>query len=258
MHHTRHPIVLLALALAMLTFALGCGSEPQDEGSPYAGLWHRWQAGSDTWLVVKERGDGLVLLWERSFQQPVEQPATLQADGRLTASAVSGDFERGTESVPRYTGVVRDGVLKLTTTTTMTGVDAPISVTLSFTRGFRSRHDAFRRELDRHLKQTAADQQQHDEISAALSAIGMAVREWAQAHGGEAPPADEVRPHGAVGRLLTANGEQWPSVDGVLLLPGERPGRFRYRPRANGYKMTYIGTDGTAGSGLAEDWGPAQ
>lgn len=244
---TGTTVVLLLLA-AFAVSACGAGDTSAPTAADYGGSWVRTLSagfGSE-WLVATAHGDTVTLRWESGSSSPVEQAATIADDGTLAAAAVSAPLGALEDDRPDYTGrLLPDGSLELTTTTHVSGVDAAVPVTLRFARGSEEAHAAFVATTSANLEQQAID----DDFQQALHTIGHGIQLWADGHGGKMPPPSEVRPGGAVEKELAAEGTPWPNLaSGQPLVPGTDRGEYVYRPRAQGYRLSYTSPTGEQGS----------
>lgn len=241
----RAAVSAACLAALALPFA-ACGSDeapapgPADAG--FAGYWRRTEPPRDAWLLIEPAGDGYtvtaetvdLLVWSMS---PSPSPRTAVAtveDGTLVVPA-SGSY---TDTTLTCT-LTDSGHLRATTTVTVQGVsgeDVKTEVAVDFTRATAAGHDRFLASAARLRAQDDADRRDQEQ----LATLADAVLEWAQEHGGEAPPVDEVSREGAVGRMMAADLLTWPaSLDGTPWSPGRGVGQYVYVPAAQRFRITY-------------------
>jgi hypothetical protein len=253
----RVAAVLLAAALFSVAVSACRGGTAATSATSaeadYAGLWVNPEVNNEIWLHATAEGDKVTLRWEREWSQPVTQQATVQADGSLKAAAVAPDAAGSSDGEVAYTGrLTDDGGLDMATTTHVTGVDAPIPVTLHFVRGSQAKYTVFAARMNRNLEA----QRVSDAWGQALNTIVDGIRAWQDEHGHDkAPPANAVRPGGAVDKALEADGKAWPRLsDGTLLLPGRDRGEYVYRPLPHGYRLGGLAPDRQGPTVFGQDW----
>lgn len=233
--------VALMLSLAALAFAglfvltaAACGGS-SDDATSYEGIWVNRQPNNEVWLTIEAHADGYRLTWERPWDPPQTQNATVEDDGALSVVAV--EPSPGAETIPLGFETLRltdDGRLEASATTSVSGVESPVGVTMVLEPGEEDAYAAFRAKVDENL----AEQSLEDAFSADLDTLAGAVQTWAHEHGDVAPPADEVRPGGEIEAVLAAHGETWPTIgDGSPLMPGKGRGEYSYVPRKNGFTL---------------------
>lgn len=248
----RAVALLVVAALACLAM-VACGAgKAATTAADYTGLWVNPEFNNEIWLHVTADGHKVTLRWEREWDEPVVQRATLRDDGTLDAPAVSPAPGQMGGGGPAYTGLLTPGGgLDMSTTTHVTGVNAAIPVTLHFRRGSQAHYAPFARRMNANLRAQAIS----DDYGAALETIGSAITRWAADHGGQAPPAKAVRPDGGVGRQMQAAGTSWPRLsDGRLLLPGRGRGEYVYHPLAHGYRIGGLEPDGQGPQTTSGTW----
>jgi len=244
---TRLRVIVVVAGLVVCTPAIliltGCGTAgTTSDATRFAGLWKVAEENAGPqWIHATTDGSVVTLRWDRQWQAPVVQRGVVNTDGTLHAPAVQ-HFTLESDPVSAFTGKVSpQGDLELSTTTTVTGVNGEVPVTLTFVKGSPTAFAAYARRRDRALAQQRAEQ----EFDAKVQTIAGGIEMWAEQNGKKAPPAGEVAPGGGVGKVLTAAGKQWPKLaDGRLLLQGTGPGTFTYRPRPHGYKLSARSPDG--------------
>lgn len=253
-HLMRIATIIAALALAT-TAVSACGSGAAATSDPaaadYSGLWVNLESNNEIWLHATANGDAVTLRWEREWDTPVTQQATVQNDGTLKAAAVASDFE--SNGAHAFTGrLTSSGGLDMATTTRVTGVDAAIPVTIHFVRGSQAKYAVFAARMNKNLK----EQRISDAFSQALATIGKGIGAWQDARGRiKAPPVGAVRPGGAVDKALQANGKTWPRLsDGRLLKPGTGLGEYVYRPLRHGYRISGRAEDGQGPMTTSTTW----
>ena len=249
--------MLLAAALVSVAVSACAGGEPATSAAAaaagYAGLWVNPEFNNEIWLHATTAGDKVTLRWEREWSQPVTQQATVEGDGTLKAAAVSPDFESGSDGELAYRGrLTSSGGLDMMTTTHVTGVDAPIPVTLHFVRGSQAKYTVFAARMNRNLEQQRVDAA----WGQALNTIVAGISAWRDENGHDkAPPVNAVRPGGAVDKALEAAGKSWPRLsDGSLVTPGRGRGHYVYRPLPRGYRISGLHPDGQGPLVLSETW----
>ena len=254
----RIAIIIAALALAT-TAVSACGSGPATtsgaKAADFAGLWVNPEFNNEIWLHATASGDAVALRWEREWDPPVMQQATVQNDGTLKAPGVPvpADPAANGGGEAAYTGrLTADGGLDMATTTHVTGVDAAIPVTIHFVRGSQAKYAVFAARMNKNLK----EQRIGDAFSQALATIGKGIGAWQDARGLiKAPPVSAVRPGGAVDKALQANGKTWPRLsDGRLLQPGTGLGEYVYRPLRHGYRVSGRAEDGQGPMSTSTTW----
>jgi hypothetical protein len=248
--------VLLAVALVCVAVSAcggGVATTSSTSAADYAGLWVNPEFNNEIWLHATVNGKKVTLRWEREWSPPVTQQGTVQADGTLKAAAVSPGAEPGSKGALAYTGRLNSGGgLDMMTTTHLTGVDAPIPVTIHFVRGSQAKHAVFAARMNRNLDQQRADAA----WGQALNTIAAGISAWQDVHGHDkAPPVNAVRPGGAVDEALQGAGKSWPQLsDGSLVTPGRGRGQYVYRPLPRGYRISGVHPDGQGPAVLSQTW----
>ena len=247
-------IVLVLTAIAAALVGGGCAgtsTTASTTAADYAGLWVNPESNNEIWLHATTSGDAVTLRWEREWDTPVVQKATVQSDGTLKAAAVASDLD--TNGGLAYTGrLTSTGGLDLSTTTHVTGVDAAIPITIHFTRGSPADYDAFAARMNKNLEQ----QRVGDAFMTALHTIGEGIGAWQDAHGPhKVPPVQSVKPGGAVDKALRAAGTTWPRLsDGSLVTTGTGRGQYIYRPLPHGYRLSGLAEDGQGPMSTGTTW----
>jgi hypothetical protein len=245
-------LVLTALAAALFVGACaGTAATANTTAADYAGLWVDPQSNNEIWLHATTSGDALTLRWEREWETPVAQKATVRSDGTLVAAAVASDLDTNGELA--YTGrLTSTGGLDLSTTTHVTGVDAAIPITIHFARGSQADYGAFATRMNKNLEQRRVG----DAFMTALHTIGEGIAAWQDVHGlHKVPPVKSVRPGGAVDRALQAVGKTWPRLsDGSPVTTGTGRGQYIYRPLRRGYRLSGLAEDGQGPMSTGTTW----
>ncbi len=247
-------IVLALTAIAAALVVGGCAGTATTASSTaadYAGLWVNPQSNNEIWLHATTSGDAVTLRWEREWDTPVVQKATVQSDGTLKAAAVASGLDTNGELA--YTGrLTSTGGLDLSTTTHVAGVDAAIPITIHFARGSQADYDAFAARMNKNLEQ----QRVGDAFMTALLTIGEGIGAWQDVHGlHKVPPVQSVKPGGAVDKALRAAGKTWPRLsDGSLVTTGAGRGQYVYRPLRHGYRLSGLAEDGQGPMSTGTTW----
>ena len=237
-------IVLVLTALAAGLVVSGCAgtsTTASTTAADYAGLWVNPKSNNEIWLHATTSGDAVTLRWEREWDTPVVQKATVQSDGTLKAAAVASDLDTNGELA--YTGRLDEH----------SGPRPVDDDARHRRRRGHPRHHPLRARLAGRLRRLRRAHEQEPRAAErratrspmALGTIGEGIGAWQDVHGfPKLPPVNAVRPGGAVDKALQATGKTWPRLgDGSLLRPGTGRGQYVYRPLPHGWRL----------SGRAED-----